>query len=372
MNRRRTALSVVVVMVVAAVIGAAGSVTPAAAGVRSTNGHSLNGRANTSYAAADTAMSKRVAKDHLDGAGLVVVHDQTVVHRRWFGSLRGTTRIPIASASKWLTAATVMTFVDAGRLALDDPVARYLPAFQGAKAAVTVRELLDHTSGLPTPSCIGDPAMTLATCVGRIATGPDPTSVPGREFHYSPVGYAIAGRLIEVLGGARFADVFVSRIASPLGMKATRFDALGSSLDNPDPAASAASTVDDYLRFLDMVNHFGLAGDRRVLSDASVREIERDQVAGIDTSADFAVQITKIPTYGLGVWRDVVGPADEPLVVSGNGAFGFYPWVDRRDGTVGIVGVADLRNGSEHAVPASQRIARMLWTAAAGVRPGDG
>ena len=147
-------------------------------------------------------------------------------------------------------------------------------------------------------------------------------------------------------------------------MHATRFDALGGSLDNPDPAASVASTVDDYLRFLDMVSHFGLAGDRRVLSEAAVREIERDQVVGIDTSADFAVQITRITTYGLGVWRDVVGPGDASQIVSGNGAFGFYPWVDRRDDTFGVVGVADLRNVSEHAEPASQRIARMVWTAA--------
>jgi CubicO group peptidase (beta-lactamase class C family) len=307
-----------------------------------------------------------MGRDHLAGAALVVVHDETVLHRRWFGSLRGGTRIPIASASKWLTAATVMSFVDAGRLTLDDPVSHYLPGFQGAKASVTVRELLAHTSGLPTPSCIGDPSVTLATCVDRIAAGPPPASVPGREFHYSPVGYAIAGRLVEVLGGARFEDVFVSRIASPLGMKATRFDAFGSSLDNPDPAASAASTIDDYQRFLDMMLHLGLVGGRQVLSEASVRAIERDQVVGIDTSADFAVRITKIPTYGLGVWRDVVGPADETRIVSGNGALGFYPWIDRSSATLGIVGVADLRGGSEHAVPASQRIARMMWTAAAG------
>ena len=105
-----------------------------------------------------------------------------------------------------------------------------------------------------------------------------------------------------------------------------------------------------------------------MLSEASVHEIERDQVTGIDTHSDFAVQITQIPTYGLGVWRDKVGPGDEIQVVSGSGAFGFYPWIDRQHGTYGIVAVADLENGSEHAVPASQRIAQLAWTEAAADR----
>jgi len=60
-----------------------------------------------------------------------------------------------------------------------------------------------------------------------------------------------------------------------------------------------------------------------------------------------------------------LGPDDEIQVVSGSGALGFYPWIDRLHGTYGIVAVDDERNGAEHAVPASQRLARMLWEAAA-------
>jgi hypothetical protein len=88
-------------------------------------------------------------------------------------------------------------------------------------------------------------------------------------------------------------------------------------------------------------------------------------VRGIDTHRDAAVQVTKIPTYGLGVWRDVTNRTDDIEVVSGSGAYGFYPWIDRRHGNYGIVGVADLTNGSEHAVPASARQARAAWRAAA-------
>jgi hypothetical protein len=64
------------------------------------------------------------------------------------------------------------------------------------------------------------------------------------------------------------------------------------------------------------------------------------------------------------VWRDEVAGDDSIEVVSGSGALGFYPWIDRVHGTYGIVAVADP-SGSEHAVPLSQKIARMTWRAAA-------
>jgi len=85
----------------------------------------------------------------------------------------------------------------------------------------------------------------------------------------------------------------------------------------------------------------------------------------VDTRGDGAVQITGIPTYGLGVWRDEVAADDSIEVVSGSGALGFYPWIDRVHRTYGIVAVDDELHGADHAVPASQRIARMLWQAAA-------
>jgi len=118
------------------------------------------------------------------------------------------------------------------------------------------------------------------------------------------------------------------------------------------------------VRFLRMLAAGGTVDGKQVLTPASVAEIEKDQVRGLDTSDDGAVQITGIPTYGLGVWRDEVAADDSIEVVSGSGALGFYPWLDRVHGTYGIVAVDDELHGAEHAVPASQRIARMLWQAA--------
>jgi CubicO group peptidase (beta-lactamase class C family) len=318
------------------------------------------------YDAADTALHTRVADDQLTGGVLLVARDGRTLHRLAVGEVTPRTVMPIASASKWLTSATLMTFVDEGKLALDDPVREHLPGFGGAKSAITVRELLSHTTGLPPAGCEGDPATTLARCVASIAAGAGPSSTPGTEFHYSGVGFAIAGRIVERLAGTSFQRAFEDRIAKPLHLTHTRFDGTRRPHSrNPSPAASATSTVADYAKFLRMLAAGGTVDGEQILSPASVAEIEKDQVRGLDTRDDDAVQITGIPTYGLGVWRDEVSADDSIEVVSGSGALGFYPWIDRVHGTYGIVAVDDERYGAEHAVPASQRIARMLWQAAA-------
>jgi CubicO group peptidase (beta-lactamase class C family) len=318
--------------------------------------------AGPGFAAVDSAMRARLRHQH--GGAVLVVHDRTSLHRRTFGGLRGTTRLPVASASKWLTTATLMTLVDQGRVGLDEPVARYLASFRGEKGTISIRSLLSHTSGLPDLDCEGDPTTTLAACAEG-AAHLTPLAPPGRVFHYSGVGYEIAARVIEVVTGEPFERAFQERIGQPVGMPRTRFDEIdGEATQNPNPAASAISTVDDYAHFLDMLLHLGVSGSQRVLSAGAVLEMERDQVAGLDTRSDAAVQITRIPTYGLGVWRDVTGPMDSSIVVSGNGAFGFYPWIDRAHDNFGIVAVDDER-GSEVAVPASQRVAKLAWTTAA-------
>ena len=321
---------------------------------------------NDPFAALDRSMRNRVERDDLAGGVLLVVRDGTVIHAADFGQLDADSVIPIASASKWLTSATLMTLVDEGKVSLDESIATYLPEFKGAKKAITVRQLLSHTHGLPYTDCIGDPNTTTTACTTAIAGGPDPTTKPGKAFSYGGVGYEVAARIIEVVTGQSFEDAFEARIARPLAMAHTRFDEFeGQRFRHPQPSGSAVSTVDEYAKFLSMLAAGGETSNGRILAADSVAEIERDQVRGIDTHRDGAVQITKIPTYGLGVWRDVTDRNDDIQVVSGSGAYGFYPWIDRRHDNYGIVGVADIVNGAEHAVPASQRQARVAWRAAA-------
>ncbi len=116
------------------------------------------------------------------------------------------TAFAIASVSKTFTAALVMALVQDGKIALDTPVTRYLPELTKAKG-VTVRQLLDHTSGLrdfffgrgvdaallKDPSRAWDAADSLEF-VGK------PYFKPGRGWHYSNTNYLVLGMLAERVG----------------------------------------------------------------------------------------------------------------------------------------------------------------------------
>ena len=306
----------------------------------------------------DAALDGRVRGAGLAG-GLVrvVASDGTVIHEHQVGSVTGATPLAVASSTKWLTAATLMTFVDQGSIGLDDDIARWLPEFAGSEPPITARMLMSHTSGVRDNPCQDGGA--LGSCVRTLAASPREFT-PGSAFSYGNSPFHVVGRLVEELGGADFATVVQQRVTGPLGMQATTWPGAPAA---PNPAFGVRTTVDDYGALLAMILRDGLGpGGARVLSTHAVRELVRDQVGSYDTSRDYSVGITRIPRYSLGAWPDEVDPAGTTTVVSGNGGKGLYPWVDFTTRTWGIVGVQDDR-GAEVAVPASQAVAVTARTA---------
>lgn len=317
------------------------------------------------FAAVDAAMRQRVDDDHLDGAALLVVQHGKEIHRATFGSYKGDEQVRIASASKWLTAALAMMLVDDGKLTLDDPITRWLPAFASGPderaKKITLRHLLSHSSGIRDNECLYESSSTLEACANDIATT-SLTNAPGTEFHYGNTSYQVAARLIEVASGQRFTDAFEQRVAKPLGMTKTRFDA-ATQTDNPIAAAGGESSLDDYGAFLALMLGQGELHGTRLLSEHSVDELLRNQEAGHENPDDFAVQITNTPQYGLGMWLDKIGGDGRTIVASGSGSLGFYPWIDRAHDAYGIVEVEDTGGSNGHAVRTSQAICKQAIAA---------
>ncbi|MEV6637345.1 serine hydrolase domain-containing protein [Actinoplanes sp. NPDC051470] len=133
------------------------------------------------------------------------------------------TPMRVASVSKSFTAAAVLTLVDEGRVALDRPVASYLPEFRMADpraASITVRQLLNQTSGLSDRTVDIDAtqeAPDLAGYVAALRTG-RLARTPGTDGEYCNVNYDVAARLVEVVDGRPFAEAMRGRIFGPLGM----------------------------------------------------------------------------------------------------------------------------------------------------------
>ena len=190
-----------------------------------------------------------VAANRLPGAVVVVGHGGKVVFRRAYGvrklaGERGLDGAPapaepmtedtifdLASLTKPLATATaVMQLYEQGRLGLDDPVQRYLPAFNAAddpkRAEVTLRMLLTHTSGETGDVALHDPWGLAAPDRDegfRRALGTPLESAPGERFRYSDINFILLGAVIEKLTGEP-EDVYVARhVFAPLGMTETRY-----------------------------------------------------------------------------------------------------------------------------------------------------
>lgn len=135
----------------------------------------------------------------------------------------------LASVTKPFTATAVLQLAERGRLLLDDPVARHLPEFGAAgKEAVTVRQLLAHTSGLDEAavdaSWEADRSLMAseATRVASVCAAPL-AFAPGTKQQYCSAGYRILAALVERLSGMDLARYLRARIAAPLGLADTAF-----------------------------------------------------------------------------------------------------------------------------------------------------
>lgn len=298
----------------------------------------------------------------ITGIGLALVDDQQTVYAAGFGEARRDSVFRCGSISKLFNAVAVMQLVEAGKLDLDAPLDRYGPGFLPVNpftndAPVTLRQLLCHRSGMIREAPVGgyfddsEPglARTVASVAQAVLVNP-----PNTKTRYSNVGPSIAGRVLEIVTGASFAEYQSKHILGPLGMtssawalrdvprgrlvtaymrvangrggfpcrRAPVFD-LGTI-----PAGNLFTTADDLARFVAMLAAGGRTPNGRVLKEESLAQM-------------FTPQLTsELANFGLGF---IVGKFRDHRVISHNGAvYGhsaslvFLP-----DAKIGVVVLAD-------------------------------
>jgi CubicO group peptidase (beta-lactamase class C family) len=303
---------------------------------------------------------------------LIVVKDGKVIESVGYTKFGPGTVVNVGSASRWLAAAAMMTLVDEGMLALDDPIATYLPEFTGDKADITIRQLWSHDSGLPaTDASISDRTLTLEECVRRIAAGPV-SSPPGTAVSDGSVSIQVGARVCEVISGMTWQEFFRVRLAGPLGMASTTFDLMGFNR-NPDVAGGARSTAEDYARFLTMLLQDGVWSGKRILSKEAVSQMEQDQApASTIFSTPYTTVTSLLPSTsgvrpGLGMWREETDLVTGTLLIAScPGTYGFTPWIDYK---LNVAGVLSMQYDLGKAAYAIMRVRQIVpQVIAAGVR----
>lgn len=135
----------------------------------------------------------------------------------------------IYSITKTFTAIQVLQLVEAGTVALDDPITRYLSEL-AFPSTVTIRRLLNHTSGVPSytdlpsylPANLASPSIPWSfEEVQQLTCHSELDFVPGEGWHYSNTGYMLLHQLIEIVTQQRYADAIAQNIIQPLGLQNT-------------------------------------------------------------------------------------------------------------------------------------------------------
>jgi CubicO group peptidase (beta-lactamase class C family) len=276
------------------------------------------------------------ATKHLGGSVSALIYQQDsakIVYEKSIGKIDKRTVIPIASCSKWLTAALVMTFVDEGKISLDDYVAKYIPIFTTYKKGyITIRQCLSHQTGIEQKpfsmrGLLADRKFkSLEEEVNYYASKTEIDFNAGEGFYYGSVGLNIAARVCEIVSKKDFNRLMRDRILRPLQMRSTTFE--NENLDNaPNPSGGAKSTSEDYIHFLMMILNKGVYKDKRVLSEASINEMQTEQIT-LD-KIKYAPKVAEGLTYGLGEWIVAKDDNGKSMVLASPGLLGSWPLIDK-------------------------------------------
>ena len=293
-----------------------------------------------SYAATylDWMIRREMDRRSIRGLSIVVVNDHETLFRRGYGYADASRRIPatadtvyrIGSVSKVVTASLALSLVERGVLDLDAPVTTYEPAFtirsRFPEAPITLREILSHHAGLPANVTRGmwvDAPAPLSSVTPLLAEE-SLVSPPGTMFHYSNIGFAFAGHVIENVTRQPFEAYARATLFAPLGMSASSFEHtaqlmsglavgyLGDRVVSPTPlrdapAGSMLSTASDLGRFVQMLLARGSYQGVRVLQPETVATLLTPQFA--DRPLDFGHRVALDWVTGGAVVRG----ADEPV-----------------------------------------------------------
>lgn len=187
----------------------------------------------------DAVVSEEADTGAFMGTALVAIGDRIVfdeaygsANLEWDIPNRTAGKFRVGSVTKQFTAAAILLLVEDGDIALDEPVNTYWADAPASWDAITVRHLLQHTSGIPNFTSFDEFRafkFQPTTLAGAIATFTDRELefTPGERWSYSNSGYLVLAQIVAEVSGQSLADFMQARIFTPLGMEETGVDTSG-------------------------------------------------------------------------------------------------------------------------------------------------
>jgi len=197
-------------------------------------------------------VAQQMQRNRIPGVAVAIVSHGSVIFARGFGtdgfgaSVTERTGFVLGSMSKSVTALAVMQLVERNLVQLDAPVQRYLPWFRvadaGSSARITVRQLLHHTSGIPTNAPRATGASRTLTDQVRALARVALNNPPGTVHEYASPNYLVLGAIVEVVSGRSYASYVQASIFTPLGMRDSHVEQ-ASALEREPPGRLSSGHV---------------------------------------------------------------------------------------------------------------------------------
>jgi len=173
----------------------------------------------------DKIISKAMAQEGFPGMAIAVVQNNIVLFQKEYGVKSVTTKEPvndntifsIGSVSKAFTAVALMQLVQKSKIALDDPIKKYMKNIPAAWGNITIRQYMTHTSGIPDVKGEKDKGSFDET-LKQVGKQPMAFTPPGKKQQYNNFNFAILGKLIETVSGMPYLNYMTNQIFKPLQM----------------------------------------------------------------------------------------------------------------------------------------------------------
>jgi CubicO group peptidase (beta-lactamase class C family) len=313
-------------------------------------------RAKLDQAAA--VMAGWIKDGRVAGASILVTQGDRQFLRN-FGTAKGTDPIfLLASITKPMTAAAVMTLVDAGQLSLDDKVVKFFPGFTGeGRETITIRHCLTHTGGLPDmladDEALRERHATLADYREGAIRAPLKFA-PGSKYSYSSMGILLSSEIAQKITGKPIADLMDERVFRPLGMSRTAYGLRGRDNATMVPSQAAPAMTDPGKKSWKDWNwnsaywrNLGAPWGGALGSAADIvrfyREFLEQRGRILKPATEQLMTVNNSPAgvkpsgLGFDLPPSVGAPACGPRTFGHNGSTGTLSWADPDTGTICVV-----------------------------------
>ena len=307
---------------------------------------------------AASVMADWIKDGRVEGASILVTQGSRQFARN-FGSAKGSEPVfLLASITKPMTAAAVMTLVDSGQLSLDDHVVKFFPGFTGeGRETITIRNLLTHTAGLPDMLANDEGLRQSHAPLSEYREGALKAPLkfkPGSSYSYASMGILLSAEIAQKITGKPIADMVEERVFRPLGMRKTGFGLRGRNNATTVPSQAAPAMTEDGKKSWKEWNwnssywrNLGAPWGGALGSAADINRFYReflDLRGTIMKPANEQLMIANqsppgVKASGLGfdLPPSVGASACGPRTFGHNGSTGTYSWADPDTGTICVV-----------------------------------